>query len=489
MRRFALGFLIGFGLVAVVALADVWNATWETRPAGTELASDLDLFIQEFKTEVRQRLEVEHLFGPSTDDNGLHDMGSARVFHQTTAPTDIAGGVGARGPYVGASESEVSTLLTTDEPGPTTRDIGAGRLWLDSDGSTGSGTDDRQLQSYDETANGFLEVRARDVGAGGLGANNLVYNGSFEITDGSGALSALVPAGWSFDGTTPTTSYLDPTAVSEGEGIAVRLVGSGGADERIIQTLSGLKASTTYVVRARVRSNIGTCSLVVTGGAVTPLTATSAVAAGTFATLEVEPTTTAVPANLVIRLESDADLDSCDWDHVVALERYANHPTPGVQTCRQVDSTDSDAYYVHFVWADATSDCAVTPPGPGYVVLVRGSVWADNDDGNVCPLGVRITENGVTVAFMADEMDPDDRNNDGDSARDQGSVQIFFMRTNPTPGTTLTYSLEATNATGVGPGGICPTGFDRNEGNADGDEDDLILDPESVLEVVLIPTR
>ena len=42
-------------LVVTAAVGATWNAGYEAVPAGTDLASDLDTYINGFKLEVRQR--------------------------------------------------------------------------------------------------------------------------------------------------------------------------------------------------------------------------------------------------------------------------------------------------------------------------------------------------------------------------------------------------------------------------------------------------
>lgn len=474
--------LVGFA--ALFLIGTTWNAGYESSPAGSDLASDLDTFIQGFKAEVRQRAEVEHSWGSSTDDNGLHAMGSARCFVQNSAPTAINGGTAALGQYNSAASADGGTALTTDEVGAATRDIGAGRCWVDLDGLDGvAGTiDDRQLNVWDETANAFVPVTARDIAGPGL-AFNQVYNGSFEVTDGTGSTaSTTAPAGWS-NLDTATIAYVDPTAVTEGEGVALRTTAAGGALEGVRQTLANLKASTAYVFRARVRATSGdTCTMGVTDGTTTVSDVSTTT--GAFETLEVSLTTTAVPANVTLDLTSTADTDVCDWDHVTVFERLPVVAQPGVQVCHDTDSsTTADAYTTINTWVDALVSCAVTVPGPGFVVEVHGQLVADHEVGGTTSLAARLRENGTTTRAVGVAAATADSDASGDF-RDIAVVPVYYIVANPTPGDTLTFTLEAMpsqDGSGVS--------WDRNFGTDGANDFDSETGLVTTLDVKMYPAR
>lgn len=63
-----------------------WN---EAVPADTDLANTLGDVIRKFKTEVRERVDVEHFF-PLTDTaaTGYHRQGSGKAFYQSTTPAN-----------------------------------------------------------------------------------------------------------------------------------------------------------------------------------------------------------------------------------------------------------------------------------------------------------------------------------------------------------------------------------------------------------------
>ena len=467
MKRWAF-VLIVLPLLGGYLLGIVWDPAWEGRPADPDLASDIDLFFQEFKDEVADRDSVEHIFGVGSNDNGLHRLGSARAFLQNAAPTDMLG----VGGYNSTAGAFVGTVLTTNEPNGTV-DQGTARLWVDADGlDAGIATDDNQLNVWVDTV-GFTPVRAEGAGALRLGSN-LITNGSFEVTDGTGsAASITVPQGWVLL-LTPTIAYDDPTAVSEGEGIALETIGAGAPFEGVQQTLTSLKADTDYVIRARARpvTALDSCRLQVTGGDSTQ-TDTSVVAGNLFETLEVVVNTTAVPAALVVTLAAVADTDECDWDHVTAFEQDAVVAQPGIQSCRVTNGTVSANYYNDAGWTTVGTTCTITVPNPGMMIVAHGTVLADEDnaaaDGSFV---VRMQENingggAATVALGAENV------------RIGGvmSVEIHFSRVNPAVGSTFVYTLDGQTDVGGG--------LDRNWDDAEAQGET----PLSVLAVTLIPTR
>lgn len=440
MKRWIVGGLVV--LVAGTAFATVWNGTFEGIPNGANLVSDLDTFIQTFKVETRFRGSVEQEWGTTGGDNGLFRVGSARAFVQNAAPTDIAG----PGMYnnAGAGSYGATLLSTTELNG--SDDLGKGRLWVDADGSNTSSTatsDDNQLKVWNETANAFQDVTTRDASGAGIGAQNLVYNGSFEVTDGTGATgSTTTPAGWT-NLNTSTIAYTDPTGVSEGEGLALRTTAAGGANEGVRQALASLKAGVTYVFRARARpaAVANGCNLSVSDG-VTTVTDTST-ASGSYQTLEAILTTTAAPATVNVDLRSTADTNVCDWDEVVAFERNASVKQAGAQFCNSSDTTTGTNYGGGAMVAVPGLSCAITPPASSYAVEVDLSVCVDNETGGgSAGVEVELQENGSTVAWGAGVV-LNDTTGGAQRNVDLACIPVRFVRVQPTPGTTLTYTAKA----------------------------------------------
>lgn len=465
----ALSGLLGF------LVAASWDAGFEADPDGaTDLVSDLDTFIQAFKLETRRRASVETIWGTGSDDNGLHRLGSARGFIQNAAPTDLVG----PGQYNAPAGAFGGTPLADEELGASAIDQGTGRFWVDADGlDTAVTSDDRQLSVWTDTV-GFQAVTAlpSTLGLGGL---NQVYNGSFEITDGTGLLaSTTVASGWALLGT-PDIAYDDVANSTEGDGFAMETIATGAVNEGATQTLAGLKESTVYVIRARVRPVVGTCSLVTTGGSVNA-TDTSAAASGVFETLESTFTTDATPANVVVRLESDAAADECDWDHVTVFERMPAVSQPGPVICRDTDSDVTNDAYTAVAWTDGLVSCSITPPAPGYSVQVRAQLVGNYDGAGNGALAGRLRENcgaAATVA-MGTVVVLTDADAVG-SIADQGVVPLFFSRTMLTPGTTCTYTIEGRSHIN-GP-------IDRNVGDDGVDDLDDSANLLTTLEVVMTP--
>jgi len=66
-----------------------WNTAFNTTPIGSDLASDLDTYIQDLKQAIYERLYKEHVMDLSSGnalDDGWHRAGTARTYYQATAP-------------------------------------------------------------------------------------------------------------------------------------------------------------------------------------------------------------------------------------------------------------------------------------------------------------------------------------------------------------------------------------------------------------------
>lgn len=432
-----------------MSLGILWDAAWEGRPSGGQLASDLDLFIQEFKDEVADRDQVEHIFGVGTDDNGLARLGSARAFAQIAPPTDIAG----PGQYNSTAGAFAGTLLSTEEVGASVIDLGVGRFWIDTDGaSTTTALDDRQLFAWDETSNTFLPVRTEALG--GLGSN-LLYNGSFEVTDGTGSTASVtLPSGWALSAPNPTISYTSPAGVSEGTGVAVNVIGTG-ATGGISQALVSLKASTPYVFRVRANPTTAgdRCNLHVTDG-VTNVTDLSAIGTAVYETLEVTLTTTAGPATVTVELEADAITDVCRFDHAVAFEQNATVPQPGIQAIFTQDAVQ-DATIDDVFANNPFLTTPITIPGPGYVVLVDGHVTIAFGFGGISYARYRLTRDNCAGGAFSQVGTAGTQSNTNAASNDAradllSTLPFSFVDTSPVVGGTCRYRVEVrVNSTGV----------------------------------------
>lgn len=125
--------LMGLALVVVVLFftyvarggapnyPEAWNASpYEANPTATDSVGQGDDHMRTLKQEIRDRARVEHDWGSDNQDattdnqnDGRHREGSARVFFETTAPTDA------------------TALAERDRSGSRTLDDG--RVFIDSD--------------------------------------------------------------------------------------------------------------------------------------------------------------------------------------------------------------------------------------------------------------------------------------------------------------------------------------------------------------------
>lgn len=108
-------------------MAVTWNADFDNSPKGSDAVGQMDDKIRETRQAVRERVEQEHLFDKNTStQQGLHKMGSARVWLSGTEP-----------------DSPIPTAILTETAG----DESKGRLWV----VTSSGVPTGEVKVYDGT--------------------------------------------------------------------------------------------------------------------------------------------------------------------------------------------------------------------------------------------------------------------------------------------------------------------------------------------------
>lgn len=108
-------------------MAVIWNADFDISPKGSDAVGQMDDKIRETRQAVRERVEQEHLFDKNTStQQGLHKMGSARVWLSDTEP-----------------DSPIPTAILTETAG----DESKGRLWI----VTAAGVPTGEVKVYDGT--------------------------------------------------------------------------------------------------------------------------------------------------------------------------------------------------------------------------------------------------------------------------------------------------------------------------------------------------
>lgn len=270
---------VGLMVWPVVSLGQVsiWDAAFEADPAAGDPVSEGDDHIRQTKENVRYRSEVESWHGDTAPawDNGLHRLGSARCFMDTADPTVLTNGMSDFEYGGGAGETDLDNVSSNSGGATDDTDVGHGRCYIDIDGPDDVATTDDDYTMYiyqgvagagggawvAVTANSPYEASDDQILVGNY---NLIYNGSFEATNGSGeaiapaeAFATGGPEGWAVVvGDTPFVEYTNPsTDVRYGDGYHLVLSNNGAANEGMRQTITNLNANSTYKLMARVQDD------------------------------------------------------------------------------------------------------------------------------------------------------------------------------------------------------------------------------------------
>lgn len=453
MKRWLVCFGLLVGTTALGVWADAWStagtqpapstsgATWETQPAGADSPGLIDDYIRDLKWELRRRLEVTMDFGPVSGDSGLLREGSARIFLNTATANvnsidDADDATDSPGFYVPSTEANTPGLLTTVPPG-WGQALGNGMLLADTDGPVTQAVDpttttDDDFKLYVFGSSVWNEAKAQhddqtELSRAKVGAINLVACGDFDCMS---ATDTTVPTSgaWATFGTVAAFAY-GPTFGTEGAGMKFQ-ISSISSDDGAQFTLTGLKNGATYLVSARGHENAAddVCSISTTGAA-TNLTTQNTSDFNTYETLT--GTFVAGASSVVLLLVGDAlgGADLCDWDHVGVFEQVTPalaSPTPTVKYVQRTTPLD----VATFPAFTTVSTLAMVSPASNYGFLVRANYCS----GAVTPNSpiARIQEDGVSVF--------------GASAELQTSLSMEYLKTNPTPGTTYTYALQASDS-------------------------------------------
>jgi len=440
-----------------------WDSAFESVPQNSDNFSEGPLRIRDGKDNVRGRLETEHHFGSTnTDDNGLHQVGSARCFVSNTAPTAIAD---ADFNYGGSGVNNLNVSGSNASGSP--KDLlGWGRCWLDRDGPDGinGNGDDNSLYIYDQDPNDdatYSDTNWVLVGHAGMWtARNLISCGGFDCMDTT-ASTEPTQGRWTDATTTGTLSYV-ATQTTEGLGLALR-VSNTTANESVSYELDGLKLSTTYLATARARlvSGSGSCALKTTnmlaGSGINMLETTTASA--TFATIAGYFTTgTSLASAPQINLEVNVSAGTvvCEYDSV-AVQRVTTPAAGEAQLNRTPESgnivrvlnfntntvvTDQRAG-THWSQADIMT-LPVTVPDDGYYIKVTASVCLGgkiNGSGNDWVAGARLNEDATEVRRGLNGHTEPGTGVEGSVPQ---NIVLEYINTAPVAGTTYTYNVEVT---------------------------------------------
>lgn len=282
-----------------------------------------------------------------------------------------------------------------------------------------------------------------------LRGTNLVRNPSFEVkTTGSTA----APDGWALVGS-PTSVTQTAAGVTNGAGYALRVVARASNADGVSQTFANLKASTKYLIHARVKVN--------TAGHTVRLVTTGAISSGSFRNVDLSTSSTSytqlsayvqtdgTPTNLVVQFigSTDANADSFDIDNV-SVRECNNEPFAGHgYVCVQDSSTDTTGSIGTSLGAFPPNDqlsAAVTCPGPGYTIRVTATGNATDSDGAHSWV-MTLKESGSQVAVGS--------SGHHSAATGSSGSAITYVKLDPTPGTTYTYTTEAAATGSPGPNG------------------------------------
>lgn len=204
---------------------------------------------------------------------------------------------------------------------------------------------------------------------------SVIRNGSFLDTEAD-STAPTPPFGWDvIDGggggpSTLTTVTLD---VAEGQGHAIHMVDSNAAArDGISQTLDGLKASSRYLIVARIKPITTTWKLTTTGatGTFGNLDLSTASGGSVWETLAGVIETDATPTDVVVNLISGAALAQV---HIASCFVYPIGPDPADRATSSFLRTTSTSSNTE---ATAISELShsVVVPGPGYAVSIRANL-------------------------------------------------------------------------------------------------------------------
>jgi len=264
---------------------------------------------------------------------------------------------------------------------------------------------------------------------------NLIVNPNFAIRNSSVA----TPQGWTLVGSPSlANNALSGADLSEGRGIALTIAANNAAQEGISQTLRP-RASTRYLVLARVKATSGDAHLETTGADVTSSfrNIDDTTSSTSYVTLKGVIQTDSTPTDIVVQVLTNGDSDTNDIkvSFVGVYECHADHAILCGSGSFELTSTSavtlgSAAFADVFVGAAIE----VRVPGPGFEIHAEAIVPLANTTAGAEAVAVRITENASPSDTSVWELEM--------PATSTATAVVSFVNTAPVAGTLYTYDVS-----------------------------------------------
>ena len=289
-------------------------------------------------------------------------------------------------------------------------------------------------------------------------ARNMVWLPGF-----NGVVTSGLPSGWSNVATaTLAQEAADAADATAGKGRAIKITAAGSANEGMSYTLSGLKASTRYLIVAIAKATSGdTAKLTTTGADATSsfrnITATTTATAWTplYGVIQ----TDATPTNIVINCLAAADTDIVWFAHVgyaecaatplaprVAVPAFMEATTAGTVITGATTDAGLDTNYQFIDNGSTDLDLTVYVPGDGYYIRARGVACAEADSSgsNNVSFSPRLYMGVNGGALSAVRNAGEYRRGGGNNNIERFSIPLEHLVLAPTPGASYRFALAAT---------------------------------------------
>lgn len=301
-------------------------------------------------------LNLDVKSGRIRDDNTITDKADQTVVLTDNATNFVEiDSVGAATANTSAFTSGSTPIAEVVTAGADITSITDKRAWI-SVGAGGSGAPTTPKYLVGDTADvaGLsAEILTVDVGNG----TSLIKGGFFESWS---AGSSAVPDPWTAVGSPTIARQSD---ITEGGLFTIKITATA-ANEGMSQTISGLKASTTYSVTVRVKVTSGDTAVIDTTGASSNLSLTST--STTYETLTGTFTTDATPTDVILRLLGQSNTDEAFFGSVTFIEGTApsatvNHPSDEHPRITNFQTTAPANTIDQGVWRIEIGEATLTP--------------------------------------------------------------------------------------------------------------------------------